>query len=122
MAESGVIPVAVVLALAACAGDRVVSGPSVERLEPPLLRFDVVDIPAPGSAADVDGAVEVLVPSNGWVAVKVGTPLGDESKIRIGAGAALTVQFSATERIEFRPAPAERWVVLEESSADPHGT
>jgi hypothetical protein len=42
-----------------------------------------------------------------------GTRLADGTRLRIGVGAALTIRFSASERVEFRPADKERWIVLD---------
>lgn len=87
-----------------------------EALEQPLLTFDVVEIPRTGSADLVAGDVEILMKERGWIQLTKGAKLVDGARLRIGVGAALTVRFSATEQIEFRPADKERWIVLAEDS------
>lgn len=82
-------------------------------LEQPLLTFDVVEIPRAGIAELVSGDVEVLTEEQGWISLTKGTKLADGARLRVGAGAALTIRFSATELAEFRPADKERWVVLD---------
>jgi len=48
------------------------------------------------------------------MSLTTGATLGDGARLRIGAAAALTIQFSATEQVEFRPADKERWIVLDD--------
>jgi hypothetical protein len=112
----------VVTLMVTCSACRAVSDQPVERIAHPLLTFEVIDIPAPGKAQGVTGVVELLVPSSGWTALRDGTPLVDGSQLRIDAGARLEVRFSDSQRMEFRPAPAERWVQLRAVARDSHGT
>jgi hypothetical protein len=79
-----------------------------------VLRFDVIDIPAAGTVEGLEGLAEVLIAPVGWIALKNGARLGDGARLRICASAKLVVRFSQTERIEFHPAPTERWVQLQE--------
>lgn len=88
---------------------------ATEVLERPLLTFDVIEIPGAGVAEGISGDVEILEEESGWTALSSGRSLLDGTKLRVGAGATLIIRFSATERIEFRPAEKERWVILEAS-------
>jgi hypothetical protein len=79
----------------------------------PVLRFDIVKIPRQGKVAVASGSIERLAHENRWVAVKAGYRLMDKDQFKIGSGASLVVVFSRTERAEFSPAPADRWVQFE---------
>jgi hypothetical protein len=70
-------------------------------LEWPLYRFEVIDIPATGTAHDLAGLVELLVGPSSWVVLKAGTRLGDGTRLRICPNAKLVVSFSGARRIEF---------------------
>ena len=101
----------VALAIASCSGVTAAQ-PAPTGFNQPLLSFDVVGIPRAGVAGEVSGDVEILNSDNAWVRLTKGMPLLDGTKLRIGAGARLTVQFSPSEHMEFRPADEERWIVL----------
>lgn len=96
-----------------CGSGDVSAGTAAEVLEHPLLTFDVVEIPRAGGVELVSGDVEILTEEQGWMPLTNGARLQDEARLRIGAGAALIIRFSATELVEFRPAGKERWIVLD---------
>jgi len=81
-------------------------------LERPLLVYDVVAVPSPGTVENLSGEAETLTERNGWQQLREGQVLGDEAKLRVAAGAAFVIRFSATEMVQFFSAPEERWVAL----------
>ncbi|WP_116807349.1 hypothetical protein [Steroidobacter cummioxidans] len=91
----------------------ITSQPTTVSLEHPILTFDVIPIPRECVTDKVSGDVEVLERQRGWVPLTNNVRLTDGSKLRIGAGASFTIRFSPAERVEFSPAEAERWVVLD---------
>ena len=86
----------------------------------PVIRFDVIDIPATARAEGVKGRVEIFAPSGRWIPVKDGTSLGSGTRLRIDAGAGLTVRVSTSWFVELCSPETERWVMLEQPRQ--HGT
>lgn len=86
--------------------------PAVETpLTEPVLRFDEVEIPSPATVQEVHGEVE-LYTRTGWVLVTQKATLGNNSRLRIPAGASLRLAFSPMGSAQFQPAPKERLVAL----------
>src|SRR5262245_46169665 len=88
-----------------------------ELLTYPVIRLEVIDIPATARAEGVIGRVVLIAPSGRWIPVKNGTLLGSGARIRIDAGAGLTVRASTSWSIDLCSAESERWVAGADETA-----
>ena len=94
------------------AEDRPVpGGTTIETITEPVLRFEEVEIPSPATVQLIHGKVE-LYTRTGWVPLTLAVVLGDNSRLRIPAGATLHLVFSPKGSAQFQPAPKERLVAL----------
>ena len=84
---------------------------TTEALTEPVLRFEELEIPAPATVQLIHGKVE-LYTRTGWVPLTRAAVLGDNSRLRIPAGATLHLAFSPKGSAQFQPAPNERLVAL----------
>ena len=94
------------------AGDSLVAGETTtETTTEPILRFEELEIPSAATVELIQGEVE-LYTRTGWVPVTLAAVLGDNSRLRIPAGATLHLVFSSKGSAQFQPAPKERLVAL----------
>ena len=57
-----------------------------------------------------------------WADLPDGRVLGDGAQLRLGAGAQFSIRHSVSERVQVRPAPADRLVQLKVTKVPAHGT
>jgi hypothetical protein len=88
----------------------------------PILRFDVIEVPAKGRVSVVTGNVERLSGNDHWVLVKPGYRLMHGDQVKVSAGATLIIKFSGKERAEFTAAPKDRWLRFQVAGRLGHDT
>ena len=81
------------------------------KLELPVLRFDVIDIPEIGRVASVAGRIERLT-RTGWVDIAPGERIEDGARLQINANSDFAIRFSSAQDLRFRAVPTVRRVAF----------
>ncbi|MFO1456108.1 MAG: hypothetical protein U1F18_07675 [Steroidobacteraceae bacterium] len=84
---------------------------SPTKIEEPILRFDVVDIPGKGQIVSVAGRVERWT-RRGWVDVAPGETVENDARLQLPANSDLVIRFSGKSDLRFSAMPTVRRVAF----------